>query len=436
MNDKVLPAVMAFVNTRPLQALKNGMLVVMPLTIVGSLFLLLANLPFPGYGEWLESIGLSGVLNGGYIATFALLGIVACVAITYNYVRDQGYQALPPAMLSLGVMALLMPREVTNEDGVTIGNVLPLQWTGSQGMISGIIIALVVGLVYCWFLKKNITIKMPDGVPPNVATAFTSLIPSVVILAGAIVVYGVLGALNTTLLEALYTLLQAPIQGVADTFGGVIVIQLMAPLLWFFGIHGSSIVSGVLTPFLLANTADNQAILDSGQALTLANGGKIVTQQFLESMSFGGVGSTLALAICMLLFAKSAHFKMMGRLGGLPGVFNINEPLMFGVPVVMNPILGVPFIITPVVLGVLQYVCLYTGLVPLYTGVLAPWTTPPIIQGAVIAGWQGALMQAAGLIVAILIYMPFVRKADLIEYQNEQARHAEHEAEAAKKEAL
>ncbi|MFT3942470.1 MAG: PTS transporter subunit EIIC [Ancrocorticia sp.] len=411
---------MTFVNTPIMQALKNGMIVVMPLTIVGSIFLLLANLPFPGYGEWLASVGVADVLNSGFIATFSLLGIVACMAITYNYTRSKGVDALPPAVLSLAVMVLLMPRDVTNEDGVTIGGVLPLQWTGSQGMISGIIIAIVVSLVYTWFIKKNITIKMPDGVPPNVATAFTSLIPSAVVLTGAIIVYGILKALDTTLLEALYSLLQKPIQGAADSIGGVIVIQLSAPLLWFFGIHGSSIVSGVLTPFLLANTSENQAILDSGRELSLANGGHIVTQQFMESMSFGGVGSTLALAICMLMFARSAHFKMMGRLGGLPGVFNINEPLMFGVPVVMNPILGIPFILTPIVLGLTQYVFLYTGLVPLYRAVMVPWTTPPVIQGMLIAGWRGALMQAVGLLIAIAIYAPFVRKADMIEYANEQ----------------
>lgn len=431
INDKVIPPILAFINTRPVQALKNGMMVVMPLTIVGAIFLLLANFPVPAFVEWLEAVGLYSVVMSVYVSTFNLLGLVACLAITYSYVKSAGYEALPAAVWAMCTMVLLMPLMASDETtGAEVGNVIPLEWTGSKGMIGGILIAFFVGAVYVWFLKKNITIKMPDGVPPNVATAFTSLIPGTVILTIAAILFGVFKMFDTTMIEAIYVALQTPLQGLTDSLGGVIIMSFVGPFLWLFGVHGSSIVSGIMMPMLQANMADNQRILDSGQELTLANGGHIVTAQFLDNfIIMTGAGVTIGIVAYMLVFAKSAQFKTLGRLGGAPAVFNINEPIIFGTPVVMNPVLALPFLLVQPILGVFQYFCLYTGLVPLYTGVLAPWTTPPILSGFIIGGWRTALMQLVGLLISVLIYYPFIRKLDLMTYRDEQAAHAAHEAE-------
>lgn len=432
LNEKVIPPVLQFVNTRPITALKNGMMFVMPLTIVGAIFLLLGNLPIPAWTTWLETPGfpstLGAIFNAVYVSTFNLLGLVACIGITYSWVRNEGFDGLPAALWALCTMILLTPLQIT-VDGVAepVGGVIPLVWSGAQGMVGGIIVAFFVSIVYTWFLRKDITIKMPDGVPPNVATAFTSLIPGAAILVLASVVFGIFRAFGTTMIEAIYSAIQTPLQGLTDSLPGILVVSFLIPFLWFFGVHGSSIVSGVMSPIALSNTAANQVILDAGRELTIANGGRIFTQQFLDNyVNMTGAGVTIGLVVYMLVFARSAQFKTLGRLGGAPAIFNINEPITFGTPIVMNPLLAVPFFLTPMINSTLLYFAMSTGVLPLFSGVMAPWTTPPIISGLIIGGWRHAVFQALLLALAVGIYFFFARAADRVTYAQELAAEAEH----------
>lgn len=429
LNEKILPAVLKFINTRPVQAIKNGMMYIMPLTIVGAIFLLLGNLPFPGWVDWLVATGYYPIVMSVYVATFNLLGIVACIGITYSFVAAEGIPALPPAIYATSLYVMMIPQSVTIPDTETVVDaVLPLEWTGSQGMIGGILIGFYVGYIYSWFIKKDITIKMPDGVPPNVANAFTSLIPGTVLLLSGAVVYGIMEkGFDTTLIQAIYSLIQTPLSNLTDSIGGVIVLSAVGPLLWFFGIHGASIIGGIMSPILLANTASNQAIIDSGMELTRANGGAIVTQQFWDGfVAMTGSGITIGLVVYMLVWAKSAQFKTLGRLGAFPGIFNINEPIIFGTPIVMNPILFIPFVFTPVLTLIIQYLAILWGFVPLYGGIIAPWTTPPIISGLITNGWQAALLQALIIVLSVFMYLPFARKLDRDMYNQELAAHEEH----------
>ncbi|MEA4829274.1 MAG: PTS transporter subunit EIIC, partial [Enterococcus thailandicus] len=179
-------------------------------------------------------------------------------------------------------------------------------------------------------------------------------------------------------------------------------------------------VGGIMGPILQANSLANTEILESGKALTVANGGHIVTQQFLDQfMTVTGAGMTIGVVMFMVFFAKSAQFKQLGRLSLAPAIFNINEPIIFATPIVMNPIMAIPFIATPVVSGVITYFALYTGLVPLFTAVQVPWTTPPIISGFLVGGWQAALLQTFVLAIGFFIYLPFVKKIDAMNYAQE-----------------
>ena len=427
LNDKVIPPILKFVNTKPITALKNGMMLVMPLTIVGAVFLLLANFPVKSVVAWETRIGLAPILNQVYVSTFNLLGLVACIGITYAWVREEGYDALPAAIWAACTMILLTPLSVAVEGlKEPVTGVIPMAWTGSQGMVGGILVAFFVSIIYCWFLKRNITIKMPDGVPPNVATAFTSLIPGAAIMSLAAVIFGIFKHFDTTMIETIYKAIQTPLQGLSDSLGGIIVVAFLIPFLWFFGVHGSSIVSGVMTPIGLSNLQENQSILDAGKALTTANGGHIFTQQFLDNyINMTGAGVTIGLVVYMIVFAKSAQFKTLGKLGGAPAAFNINEPITFGTPIVMNPILAIPFFLTPIINSTLLYFALSTGMLPLFTGVIAPWTTPPILSGLIIGGWKHAVFQAILLVLAVALYYPFARKADSMARAEEEARAAE-----------
>lgn len=428
INEKLLPPILKFVNTKAITALRNGMLYTMPFTIVGSVFLLLANFPIPAVSEWVASSGLDVYFNEAFGASFAIMSIFAVMGIANSYVKEEGFEGLPAGMIAVVVFLLTMKSSATNaETNAIVTNVIDKTWTGGQGMISAILVGLFVGWAYSWFLKRDIRIKLPEQVPANVANSFTALIPAAAITTVALVVYVLFDKfLNTTVVESIYKVIQSPMQGVTDTFGGAMMLGFLVPFLWFFGVHGSTLVGGIMGPILTANSLENTAILKAGKELTVANGGHIVTQQFLDQfMTVTGAGMTIGIVMYMVMFARSAQFKQLGRLALLPAFFNINEPILFATPVVMNPIMALPFILTPMVSGVITYFSLYSGLVPLFTAVQVPWTTPPIISGFLVGGWRTAVLQAVVLVVGFFIYLPFVRKVDSLNYLQEKGESME-----------
>lgn len=424
LNNKVIPKMMVFINTKAIRGLKDGLLYSMPMMIIGSIFLLLANFPYTPFANWLGSVGITPVLNQVYESTFNIMALIASIGIAYTYVKNEGYNGMPAGVISLCTYLLFQPSQVTNQEGANVG-VIFKTWTGGQRMIGAIIIGLIVGWIYTVFLKKNITIKMPDGVPDGVATSFTALIPGAVVIIAASIIYAVVkNMFATTPMEWIYKTIQIPLQGLTDSFGGVVAMGFLIPFFWFFGIHGSTLVGGIMGPLLTANTAANQAILDSGRELNLANGGHIVTQQFLDQfMTVTGAGITIGLVIYLTFFAKSNQCRQVGRLGIGPAFFNINEPVLFGTPVVLNPIMAIPFMIMPVLSGTIQYLAIYTGLCPMYKGILVPWTCPPIISGFLIGGWRTALLQVGILALSFFVYLPFIRVIDkMYEKQENQTQ--------------
>lgn len=421
LNDKLIPKVMAFVNTKAVQALKDGMVYSMPLLIVGSVFLILANIPIQSVADALAASGITDILNQAYGATFNISAMIAVIGIAYNYVKSEGQEPLSGGIVALAIFLLLMPSSVTTESGEVVGGIIDKTWTAGQGMVGAILIGLIVGYVYSWFLKKNIRIKMPAGVPAGVSNAFSALIPAAAIVTAATVLHGIFAlGLHTTVMEAIYTVIQTPLQGMTDSLGGALLMCFLVPFLWLFGVHGSTIVGGVMSGLLQANTLANQAIIDSGKELTIANGGHIVTQQFLDQfINVTGAGLTIGVVVYMMAFAKSKQLKTLGRLEIVPALFNINEPILFGIPIVMNPMLAVPFIAMPIIACIVQYVALATGICPLYTGVMVPWTCPPIISGFLVGGWRSALLQAVIFVLSFIVYFPFIRKVDNMNLKSE-----------------
>ena len=422
-SNKVVPVIMKFVSLKGVVALKDGLLYTMPLTIVGSVFLLLANFPIQAVVDWLNAMGWIDPLNQAYGATFNIVALIGVMGIAYEYVKKEGYQGLNAGVLGIVVFLITTNSFVVAESGEVVSNVIDKTWTAGQGMITAIIIGLIVGWVYSWFMKHDIRIKMPAGVPEGVANSFTALIPALAIITGATLVYSFFKfVLDTTFIEAVYTVIQTPLQGMTDSLGGVLMMTFLIPFLWWFGVHGSTIVGGLMGSLLQANGLANQAIIDSGLELTIENGGRIVTQQFIDQfITVTGAGLTLGLVMYMIFFAKSKQCKELGKLGGVPGIFNINEPILFGTPIVMNPFLALPFIGMPVLSGIITYFSISTGLVPLFSAISVPWTTPPIISGFIVGGWRAALLQAAILILSFFVYLPFIRKIDKMNLEAEKA---------------
>ncbi|BAL81954.1 putative PTS system, cellobiose-specific IIC component [Selenomonas ruminantium subsp. lactilytica TAM6421] len=435
--DKFIEFMGRFAEIRAVAALRDGFIMTTPFTICGSVFLLLANLPIPGYAEFMA--GLFGPewtapLNAVSGATFSVLALIAVLAITYKYVEAEGCDAIMAAILALSTFLIVLPPTVTATGGVVVDNIIPKAWAGSNGVITAILVSFVVSWVFCYCEKNHIGIKMPPAVPGGVAKAFEALTPGMVLFTIGAVVYGLchfMGA--TTFPELIFKIVQTPLQGLSDTLIGGSVIAALQSILFWAGIHGPNVVGGVVNPILIANSLDNQHIIDMGMQLAGNPDAKIITCQindvFIKS---GGCGLTIGLLIASWLSAKSSQMKSITKLASVPGIFNINEPIIFGLPIVFNPYLLVPFILVPLLALIISYAAIAIGFMNPFSAVQVPWTTPPIIAGLLLNGWQGAVVQIIIIAMSTAVYFPFVRAQDramLAEEQGDNAGGDDHQEE-------
>jgi len=428
-SEKLINIVMKFVELKGIVALKDGIIYTLPMSLIGSVFLLLAQIPYQPFNDWMASMlgaGWTEPLFQVYNSTMSIMAVVAVIGIAYMYAKNDGHEPLGAGIIAFAVFLITLNQSTTSASGEVVADVIPRTWLGGQGMVTSIIIGLLVGAVYSWFLNKKITIKMPAGVPQGVSNQFSALIPGLVIITASMFIFMFFKyALNTTFIDFIFKVLQTPLQGFTDSLIGLIITTALVPFFWWFGVHGNNIVNGVMSGMKIANRLDNQAIIDSGKALTIANGGHIVTDTFSDALvTIGGSGLTIGLAILMVWFAKSEQTKALGKLSIGPGLFNINEPIIFGFPMVMNPMMFVPFILAPTLSAVVSYFAMRVGLVPLLTGVTVPWTTPPIISGLILGGWRMALLQVVCITISVVIYFPFLMKQDAMNLKTEQEAEA------------
>ena len=423
INEKVVVYISKFTNTKVIKALKDGMMFSLPFLMIGSLFLLIANLPIKSLNTLVAECGLADICSQVYSSTFSLMALFTVVGITYSYLKnDKISTAVNGALTGLAAFVLLTPSSKVLENGEAVTGVISKDWTAGQGMICAILIGFLVGYIYSLCIRKDIRVKMPEGVPPGVADSFSSLLPTGIITIICAIIYAVCHfVFKTTFAELIYSAIQIPLQGVTDSFAGVVIMTVMMSLLWWTGVHGGSICGGILSPILQANMAANQKILDSGVALTVQNGGHIFTQQFWDNfLCMSGAGIVIGLVIYITFFAKSESLRSLGKLSIVPNIFNINEPIIFGFPIVLNPMMMIPFVLSNVTVGVVTYAAIWSGLVPYINGVNLPYTIPVVISGFMLCGWRGALLQVVLLLITGLIYYPFFKAQDKQAYLEEQ----------------
>ncbi len=431
--DKFIEFMGEFAQIKAVAALRDGFIMTTPFTICGSVFLLLANLPLPGYAEFMASLfgaDWTAPLNAVAGGTFSVLALIVVLAITYKFVENEGCDAIMASILSLSTFLILMPPAIVSKGGEVVGDIIPKAWAGSNGVITAIIIAFFVSYVFCYCEKNHIGIKMPDSVPSGVAKAFTALVPGMIFFTTAAALYGLchyIGA--TTLPELVFKVIQTPLQGLSDSLaGGSIIVGLQSILFWA-GIHGPNVVGGVVSPLLIANSLDNQHLIDAGMSLINNPEAKIFTCQINDVfVKSGGCGLTLGLLFAGLFAARSEQLKSLMKMAFVPGLFNINEPIIFGLPIVFNPYLLVPFVLVPLIAMFVTYFAISTGFMAPFSAVQVPWTTPPVIAGFLLNGWQGAVVQIVNLAIATVIYFPFLKaqdKAFLKEEMGELEEHAE-----------
>jgi PTS system cellobiose-specific IIC component len=256
---------------------------------------------------------------------------------------------------------------------------------------------------------------MPAGVPPSVGKSFAALIPAAITLVIFSLLRIILVDLNVPdLHQAIFTLIQQPLMGLADSLGAALIIVFLVHLLWFFGLHGGNIILPITSAIFLPLMDANIAAFQAGQPIP-----NVITSGFFDSFVYmGGAGTTICLLIALFIAAKRQENKSLAKLGIGPGLFNINEPVLFGMPIVLNPIYVIPFVLTPMVITIISYAAIVLGIVPRIISV-PTWTIPPILNGFLATGSiMGALLNLVCLAVGVIIYLPFVFIAE--NYQAKQ----------------
>lgn len=422
--NKMMPAFMKFANSKVVSALKDGFVLTMPLTLIGSVFMLIGNFPISNWNGIMESIfgaGWAAPLNQVTGATFDIIALVGVFGIAYSYAKSYDIDAVPSGILGIISFLIVSNSFVVSESGEIINGVIPKVWTAGQGMITAILVGLAVGAIYSLCIRKNLRIKMPESVPPGVSNAFSALIPGFIIATLSMIVYIICDKIKgVSMTEIIYEILQIPMQNLSDSLVGIIIIMALISIFWWFGLHGPNIVMGIMAPILTANSLANQAVVDAGQSLVVGENAKIVTVQMVDIYAkFGGAGITLGLIIAALIVAKSRQVKELSKMALVPGIFNINEPVIFGLPIVFNPLMIIPFILVPIFAVLMTYFSITLGFIEPFLAVQVPWTTPPIISGFLLSGWQGAVLQIAILAMSIFMYLPFVKLQDKVSYSEE-----------------
>ncbi|MPQ42941.1 PTS sugar transporter subunit IIC [Clostridium tarantellae] len=424
--EKILmPLAEAIGRNKYLMSIRDGFLISTPLLIAGSIFLVIANFPIPAWTNWLKSFVVNantGETLASFIekpsgATFTIMAVFAIIGIAYSFAKQLKTNAIFGAAVAIMSWFLIMPYSVTGKvNGVEVNITgIPTGWVGAKGIFVGIICAFLSVHIYAYVEKKGWTIKMPPGVPPTVVQSFAALIPATVVMTVFFVINLIFGFLGTNVFTIIFEFLQTPLLNIGDTLGAMVTAYIFLHLFWFFGINGGSVVGAVFNPILQTLSAENLEFFKTG-----IGEGNIICQQFQDLFAtFGGAGSTLSLVIAMLFFCKSKRVKELGKLSLVPGIFGINEPIIFGLPIVLNPVMFVPFILVPTINIVISYFAMSGGLVPICSGINIPWTTPVIISGLLATNWVGALLQAILLVIGVFIYMPFIKMMDKQYLQDE-----------------
>ena len=391
-----------------INAIKDGMLAYMPFAFIASIFLIIAFFPVPAFTDFITNItGLETAVWQGKLAlvndaSLGIGGLLVLLSISRSLADKLKINGMQVSLTAVVAFMLLVP--FGSQEGLKF---IDVTYLGAQTIFLSILISIVTAKVYQFIDNKGIKIKMPAAVPPAVSAPFESIIPSFVVITIFWVLRLVIDAFGGGSALAIFnTVLGIPLQAVGGSLPGVIIVKMFSQLLWFFGIHGDSIVNGVMTPIFQVLQAENQAASLAGQVPP-----NIICQSFWDSYaSIGIIGSIIAI----VLIAKSKRYIEMKKIAAVPYIFNVGEPTLFGIPLMMNVTYFIPFILSNVASIVISYIAFALNLVPVCTGLAqVPWTTPLIISGYLTTGSiAGSILQIVCLVAVVLIWLPFVRVAD------------------------
>ncbi len=412
--EKVLgPLASKLSSNKVLAAIRDGFLVGTPLIIAASIFLVIGNFPIEGYEKFVAQFlgeGWDGYLNAVIRSTFGVIALLGVIGIGYYYAKAKGVEGISGAAVSLVAFLIISPQShdlFVNAEGKAFRG-FALRNLGTEGLFLAMITALLAVTVFAAVKNKGWTIKLPEGVPPAVMNSFAALIPSmfVMLLFFVLRLFFYFFTKDQYAHDFIYKVLQGPLEGLGKNFFFEPIYQFLSTLFWFFGINGPAVTNTVFSPLHLAMTTGNQEAFAAHMPLP-----HIFTGSFSDFFcNFGGGGSTLSLVLLMIFKGKSERMKKLGKLSIVPGIFGINEMVIFGLPVVLNPIIAIPFLLTPLVNTILGTLATVLHIIPRTTGTLLPWTTPLFFSGwlstgSIVAG----LFQIVQVAIGCMIYYPFFK---------------------------
>src|SRR5882762_4716838 len=388
------PVLSALSENSYLSAIRAGMVSIVPLTIIGGLFIIVAYFPVTGWDKvvapWLP------LLQIPVTATFGLLAVFACFAIGYDLGERLKQEAIVSATMATVVFLMLqiqLKDQTFSMDGL-----------GSKGLFTAILIALISVRVQKFFTDKNIVIKLPKNVPPIVYESFLSLSPLFFLVLVFWLIRFVCGVDINELVQAAFK----PLLFALNTLPGILVYAFLVTLLWSVGINGDNAMDAIVAPIFLQYLAANVDAMTQGQPLpyVTANG------FFTTFVNVGGTGATIALALIMLN-SKEPGFRKVSRISLPTQVFGINEPIFFGFPIVLNPVFMIPYVLNALILTAGTYLLMYFNVIH-KPFVNIPWTTPPIFGHYLVSGgdWKAAVWGAISIGIAMLVYLPFAKAAE------------------------
>lgn len=403
---------------RHLCAVKDGVMMTIPFTIIGSIMMILAQPPVNGiegtnfffsfllgWKAWATANYLT--LMQPYYFTMGLISVIAVVGTAYSLAGHYKINQLTSSLTALITFLMVAsPFEMTKDKPSRL--IMSTTFLDAKGLFAGLIIALVTVEIMRSFFARNIKIKMPASVPPMVSAPFEALIPSAVCM-------GLFFFINLALMRLIKVSLPVAIIGLfrplvagVGSLPGLLCVYLLLNGLWILGVHGGAVVIAIVMPVMLTNTALNAELMMKG-----VKGTAVFTAVFHQYFgNIGGSGAAIGLGIALLLVAKSSQLKAIGRVGIGPVIFNISEPLVFGTPIVMNPYIMIPFLGAPIVNVVISYIVFSLGLVT--PGYLVVPSTLPGPIGAFLGtmDWRASLVNIALIVLDTLIYLPFVKVYD------------------------
>lgn len=410
MERTLLPFANKLSQNKILKAISSGFTALLPIIMVGAIASLLSGLNIEIYQNFITVIGLKSVV--GYISTYTtnMIALYAVFSIANSMAKQLECkdQSVLVGLVSLMLFLLTMPTGVGSGE-TAVAAAISTAYFGAPGLFTAMMMGCIVPLIYNLFVKHHIVIKMPDGVPPQIANGFSAIIPAAVLTAIFAMIRQLCAMTSFGTLNGLvYGLLKAPLSALTESPVTFLFLLVLCNILWFFGIHGGMVTMSFLSMLYMTPAMENLEALAAGQPLP----NLLTNTWWFVFVQLGGSGGIIGLAVCMFFFAKSERYKTLGKIAILPALCSISEPLVFGVPLVLNVVMLIPMLLSPMACFLSSYLMTNLGILPYLNGIQLSTGTPVVLAGFLAGGWKAALWQVVLVALQFAIYFPFFRMVD------------------------